>query len=79
MGDRKSGAGSRAEAPLQKADTTPPLYFSSNTPVLLTSGSLAPPRGLWQSMYKLHRRAISSNVSGAVRPRMRESKVANFA
>jgi hypothetical protein len=41
MGDRKSEAGSRVEA-LQKKPTPPPLYFSSNTPVLLTSGSLAP-------------------------------------
>jgi hypothetical protein len=35
----------------QKKPTPPPLYFSSNTPVLLTSGSLAPPLGpdaLWE-------------------------------
>ena len=41
MGDGKSEAGNRVEA-LRRRPAPPPLYFSSNTPVLLTSGSLAP-------------------------------------
>jgi hypothetical protein len=39
MGDRKSEAGSRVEAPQKKSRHQPPLCFSSSTPVLLTSGS----------------------------------------
>ena len=45
MGDRKSEAGSRVEAPQKKSRHQPPLCFSSSTPVLLTSGSLAPLEG----------------------------------